>query len=107
MLLKGENAVTAVAKVYSVVRNISAHHMQQLKCPLPNGLIADLDQYMEGGTCYDVLLDLARSMTSDLRNLAGQTWKKSLAAKSIETVGLRGFLVSKKNAFMASCRKVG
>ena len=56
LLLKGENAVTAVAKVYSVVRNISAHHMQQLKCPLPNGLIADLDQYMEGGTCYDVLL---------------------------------------------------
>ena len=39
-----------------MVRNISAHHMQQLKCPLPNGLIADLDQYMEGGTCYDVLL---------------------------------------------------
>ena len=50
---------------------------------------------------------LARSMTSDLRNSAGQTWEKSLAAKSIETVGLRGFLVSKKNAFMASCRKVG
>ena len=53
---KGENAVTAVAKVYSVVRNISAHHMQQLKYPLPVGLIAELDQYMEGGTCYDVLL---------------------------------------------------
>ena len=53
---KGENAVTAVAKVYSVVRNISAHHMQQLKYALPVGLIEKLDQYMEGGTCYDVLL---------------------------------------------------
>ena len=30
--------------------------MQQLKYPLPVGLIAELDQYMEGGTCYDVLL---------------------------------------------------
>ena len=56
LVQKGENAVTAVAKVYSVVRNISAHHMQQLKYPLPVGLIAELDQYMEGGTCYDVLL---------------------------------------------------
>ena len=49
---------------------------------------------------------LARSMTSDLRNSAGQPWKKSLTAKSIETVGFRGFLVSKKNAFVGSCRKV-
>ena len=53
---KGENVVTAVATVHSVVRNISAHHMQQLKMPLPAGLIAELEQYMEGGTCYDVLL---------------------------------------------------
>ena len=53
---KGENVITAVAKVHSVVRNISARHMQQLKYPLPVGLIAELEQYMEGGTCYDVLL---------------------------------------------------
>ena len=49
---------------------------------------------------------LARSMTSDLRNSAGKPWKKPLAAKSIETVGFRGFWVSKKTAFVGSCRKV-
>ena len=56
---KGENAVTAVAKVYSVVRNISAHHMQQLKSN--TWRVAHAMMF-----CC-----LARSMRSDLRNSAG------------------------------------
>ena len=82
---KGDNAVTAVAKVHSVVRNISAHHMQQLKMPLPAGSIAELEQYMEGGTCYDVLL---LSQIYDIRS-EKPSWaamEKFLTAKSIETV---------------------
>ena len=62
---KGENAVTAVAKVYSVVRNISAHHMQQLKYWLKSLTNTWRVAHAMMFCC------LARSMRSDLRNSAG------------------------------------
>ena len=93
---KGENVVTAVAKVDSVVRNISARHMENLKMPLPAGLIAELEEYLEGGACYDVLLF---SQIYDIRSekLSWQAMEKTIGCKINRNCGFPRILGVKED----------